>query len=257
MSAPLSVLPLFATCWLLLAKAAQGGAPSASDPLAIAPTLAEVAVVAASYLLGSIPFGFVLSKLLKGVDLRSIGSGNIGATNAMRVLGKPLGVLVFLLDAAKGAAAILVLVPLVARPEAATQTAVLCGTAAVLGHCFSVFLGFSGGKGVATGLGALLTFDPLVVVGGVLVWLVVLATTRWVALASVAMGLAFPVLAWWRLAATRPAVVVAAGLLGVLILVRHRSNMGRMLAGTEPKVFTRHADAAAAPSGVGEGGADR
>lgn len=207
------------------------------DPIWVTPTVSELGLIVLSYLLGAIPFGLVLARVVKGVDLREVGSGNIGATNAMRVMGKPLGLLVFLLDAAKGALVILFLVPLVARPEAEIQTAVGAGIAAVLGHCFPVFLSFRGGKGVATGCGALATFNPWIFVAGGLVWIVVLAVFRWVALASICMGLAFPVAAW--LLGAEPLVIVGAGLLSVLILARHRSNMERMLAGTEPKAFTK------------------
>ena len=210
-----------------------------APPVWIAPTAGEWGVVLASYLIGCVPFGWLLAKSLKGVDLRTVGSGNVGATNAMRVLGRPLGILVFFLDAAKGALAILWLVPLVARTEAEALVGVMAGTAAVLGHCYSIFLGFGGGKGVATGCGALATFDPWIFAIGGLVWLAVLAATRWVALASIAMGLAFPIAAWWRLGDHAPVVAMGAALLALLILVRHRSNMARMLAGTEPRVFQK------------------
>lgn len=197
----------------------------------------DALAVLLSYLLGAVPFGLLLARALKGVDLRQIGSGNIGATNAMRVLGRPLGILVFFLDAGKGAAALWVFARLLGSgSEPTTLLRVACGAAAVTGHCWSVWLRFHGGKGVATGCGALAAIDPVIFLVGGAVWLGVLAAFRMVALASIAMGLAFPLVAWWR-AGDRPAVVAGALLLAVLILVRHRSNMARMLAGTEPRVF--------------------
>lgn len=197
-----------------------------------------------SYLLGSLPFGFLMVKLLRGVDLRTIGSGNIGATNAMRVLGKPLGLLAFLLDFAKGLVPVLVFAPALARSSAAEiDLAVLCGGAAACGHVWPVFLRFRGGKAVATGCGALIGLDPVVFLVGGGVWLVTLAATRYAGLASMAMGLAFPLAAWWRAAtgAGPWSVVAGASALTLLILVRHRSNMARMLAGTEPKIGSKRA----------------
>lgn len=210
-------------------------------------TSAEWGLVAASYVIGSIPFGFVLARLLKGVDLRTIGSGNIGATNAMRVLGRPLGLIVFFLDAAKGGLVILLAVP---RFESAAPgwLAVLCGAAAVVGHCWSIFLRLKGGKGVATGAGALAAIDPWIFLLAGLVWVVVLALSRMVALASIALGLAFPVVAWLRVEEGRAAVTSGAVALAILILVRHRSNMVRMKAGTEPRVFQRRAASDRPPS---------
>ena len=219
--------------------------PSDTTPIALA--------VLGSYLLGAVPFGLVLVRLFTGQDLRALGSGNIGATNAMRAAGKPVGITAFLLDAAKGWAPVALIAPLAwfavdAGVESglepvsgsgfsltAAWVAVLCGAAAVLGHCFPVYLGFKGGKGVATGCGALIGLDwRLFPIGGA-VWLVTLLLSRYVGLSSIAMGLTFPLAAWILGAA--PSTVLGAGLLTLLILIRHRSNMGRMLAGTEPKVF--------------------
>lgn len=197
---------------------------------AVAPPLAIVL----SYLLGAVPFGLVMVRLLRGVDLREVGSGNIGATNAVRAAGKPVGVLVFLLDCAKGwvaAAWISGLGP--GEPSLGLQVA--CGASAVVGHCFPVYLGFRGGKGVATACGALAALDPVLLLVGAGVYLVVLLLTRYAGLGSIAMGIAFPVVAWIR--GDGSALVVGAALLTLLILVRHRSNMARMLAGTEPKAF--------------------
>ena len=194
----------------------------------------------ASYLLGAVPFGFCMVKVLRGVDLRDMGSGNIGATNAMRVLGRPLGITAFLLDCLKG----FVPVTLFASAFAAGGSSwwpVLYGAAAVLGHVFPVYLGFKGGKAVATGAGALIGLDwPTFLLGGV-VWLVVVQFSRMVSAASLAMGIAFPIAAAWRASTGEVGweVVWGAALLALLILVRHRSNIARILARTEPRIGQR------------------
>lgn len=205
----------------------------------------------ASYLLGSIPFGLVMARMLKGVDLRQVGSGNIGATNAMRVLGKPLGLVAFLLDLAKGLLPTW-LPPIVAAAAVAELDEVApllfvssCGTAAVVGHCFPLYLRFHGGKGVATGCGAIVGVDPIVFVVSGVVWLVVLSVSRYVSLASMAMGVAFPIVAAFRIP-DAPAFTAACALLTVLVLVRHRANIARIRAGSEPKIRGRRAAGAGA-----------
>ncbi len=197
---------------------------------------ALLAALVGSYLLGAVPFGFVMAKALRGVDLRTVGSGNIGATNAMRVLGKPLGIVAFLLDFAKGAVPAAVFAPWAA--QGSPGAAVLCGAAAVLGHVFPVYLRFKGGKAVATGCGAVAGIDPVVFLVAGLTWPLVLFTTRYVSLASIALGAALPLAAWWRAGDGRYGleVVAACGALFVLILVRHRSNLARLRAGTESRI---------------------
>ncbi len=195
-----------------------------------------------SYLLGAVPFGFVLCKLLRGIDLREFGSGNIGSTNAMRALGKPLGVVAFLLDFAKGAVPVLVFAPLGARwagaQSASGWLAVGCGAAAVCGHVWPVYLRFRGGKAVATGCGAIAAIDPIVVLGGAVAWVLALLVTRYASVASIAMTLAFPLLAAWRAAQRGEGgeLVWGTAALALLVLVRHRANLGRLMAGTEPRI---------------------
>lgn len=181
----------------------------------------------AAYLLGSVPFGLLMCRWIKGVDLREHGSGNIGATNAMRVLGKPLGLVAFFLDLAKG------YLPAAFLGAGNPEWAVACGAAAVCGHVWPIYLRFKGGKAVATGCGALLGILPMVVVYAGLAWVITLALFGYVSLASIVMGLAFPLAAW--LLGGDPAVILGASGLTLLILVRHRSNMGRLLAGTESR----------------------
>lgn len=180
-----------------------------------------------SYLLGAVPFGLVLCRLVKGVDLRTVGSGNIGATNAMRVLGTPLGLLAFALDVGKGYA------PAALLGEGDPTLQVACGAAAVLGHVFPVYLRFRGGKAVATGAGVLLALEPMILVASGLVWVALLLLFGFVSVSSMAMGLAFPLSAWWL--GEPPVVVGGAAGLTVLILVRHRSNISRLLAGEESR----------------------
>lgn len=196
------------------------------------------AAVVAAYLLGSIPFGLLIAMRVKGVDLRRFGSGNIGASNAVRALGKRWGLSVFALDFLKGLVPVLACRGLDVPAEGVPLLQVLVGTAAVLGHCFSIYLGFTGGKGVATGCGAIVAIEPLVFVAGGLVWLATRYTTRYLGLASILMGATFPLAAWVEGEVTKrpkPELIVGSCLLTVLILVRHRSNIQRMLDGTEPR----------------------
>ena len=218
---------------LALNPAAAIHAPQGTEWLALLP----------SYLLGAVPFGWVMARLIRGVDLRTVGSGNIGATNAMRVLGRPLGVLAFLLDFGKGWVPAALFATWFARGggESRATLAVLCGAAAVCGHVWPVYLRFRGGKAVATGCGAIAAIDPVVFLAGGLAWLATLVFSRYVSLASIAMGLAFPLCAWARLSAGRGGAALVAGtaVLTLLILWRHRANLERILSGTEPKAGRR------------------
>ena len=194
-------------------------------------------VCLASYLVGAVPFGLVMARTLRGVDLRTVGSGNIGATNAMRVLGKPLGLVAFLLDFAKGFVPTFVFARYAQdwNEHSPFLAQSLAGVSAVLGHCFPVYLGFKGGKGVATGCGAIVGVSPLVFVLAGLVWLAALAAARMVSLASIAMGISFPIAAA-ILNPYAPAFIGACALLTVLVLARHRSNIARIRAGAEPRI---------------------
>lgn len=180
-----------------------------------------------AYLFGGVPFGFLLARA-RGVDIRTVGSGNIGASNVARTLGRAWGVLVLALDAGKGLAPVLVARRL-ALPEWALAGA---GLAAVLGHTFSPFLGFRGGKGVATGLGVALGIAPLAALAAFGVYLLVFLPWRISSLGSLAAAISFPLFmwlfgqaSWWNLAFG----ALAAG----LIVVRHRSNIARLLRGDE------------------------
>ena len=186
----------------------------------------------ASYLLGSVPTGLILGKFLWHTDLREHGSHNIGATNAWRILGKGPGMLIFLCDFMKGYLSVALVDSLVGTPI----IMVMAGILAVLGHSYSLFLGFKGGKGVATGLGVIAILMPQVTAVVFLVWLAIVYATRYVSLGSCIAAALVPVLAWlWAL----PREYLAFGLLAaVLIIIRHRSNIQRLLNGTENKIKT-------------------
>jgi len=202
------------------------------------PPLLSNLAIALSYLLGSTPWGLVLVRVFKGVDVRKVGSGNIGATNAARAGGRGLGLAVFVLDFAKGWVAVACISKL--APDS-VWIQIACGTAAVLGHCFPMWLRFKGGKGVSTLCGAVVASEWRVFLCGGVVWLVVLAVTRYVGLASFAMCLALPIAAWWLLRDAGFWLTLGLAALALLILTRHRSNMARMLAGTEPKFGAKRA----------------
>lgn len=183
-----------------------------------------IALVAGAYLLGSIPFGLILARR-RGVDVRQVGSGNIGATNVARNLGKKLGLAVLVLDVAKGAIPVLALrwLPIETHP----LLVMAVGIAPILGHCFPVWLRLHGGKGVATALGVFLALEPAVAGLAVAVFALIYALFRVVSLGSMGASVAVPVLLW---ALGRPAPEVALGVMGAaVIVVQHRQNIRRLL----------------------------
>ena len=191
-----------------------------------------------AYLTGSIPFGYIAG-LVYGVDIRAKGSGNIGATNVFRVLGKKPGILVFVLDAAKGVAAVRVIPQYAAyacgAPEPAVSVILLCAAAVFLGHVFPAWLGFKGGKGVATGLGIAIGIAPFSVAVALAVWIAVFCIGRYVSLASISAAVVLAVAAWFLDNAGEPrnyapAVITA---LAAFVVLKHKSNIGRLIAGNE------------------------
>ncbi|HEX8285238.1 MAG TPA: glycerol-3-phosphate 1-O-acyltransferase PlsY [Pyrinomonadaceae bacterium] len=198
----------------------------------------HVAVVSLAYLLGSIPFGYLLVRLRGGGDVRQTGSGGTGATNVTRRAGKGVGLLTLLLDALKGTAAVLVARAL----HGANEEWWVCAAAvaAVLGHVFPVWLRFRGGKGVATGLGVFLVLAPLATLCALVVFVVVVGLWRYVSLGSMTGAVALP-LAVWILSAVGLSDRAAAPVLAVavtgaaLIVFMHRANIGRLLRGEESK----------------------
>ncbi len=201
-------------------------------------------VIVAGYLLGSIPFGYLAGRL-GGMDIRKLGSGNIGATNVVRVLGKRYGYSVFALDFAKGLAAV-TLSSTVARtaqsPWASSETfGILAAVSAVVGHSFPVWLKFQGGKGVAVSAGALFGLMPLAALVGVAIWILVFLLTRYVSAASIAAAMALPFVIWImaRLNEIRGQALFYASLcLAAFVVWRHRSNLSRLIHGSEAR-FTR------------------
>ena len=201
----------------------------------------------AAYLLGAVPFGYLAGRL-RGIDIRTVGSGNIGATNVGRALGRPLGVAVFLLDTAKGYAAagplawmVLDLGSLPADGLLRSCLGPLYALAVCAGHVWPVFLGWRGGRGVATAAGVLLALAPIPAVTGLVTWAALVAVFRYVSLASmiaavVTAGLCVGLAAWKeKLTETWPTWCLTAAL-AVLIVIRHRANVGRLLRGQEPKI---------------------
>ncbi len=192
------------------------------------------------YAIGAIPFGYVLPRLAKGIDIRTVGSGNIGATNVGRVLGRWWGIAVFVLDAGKGFSPAFFLAPLVAHGASLVPAQVAAGLGAILGHMFPVYLGFKGGKGVATSAGVFLGLAPLPAACALGAWAVVLALTRYVSLASIVGAVVLPsaMIALDRAHWLGKGVSVfgLCVLASILVIVRHRANLGRLAAGTEPKV---------------------
>ena len=194
-------------------------------------------LLAAAYLLGSIPFGLVFAKLFAGNDIRKSGSGNIGATNVARVVGPAAGILTLVLDVAKGAAAVW----LAGRFSEQNSTALmLAGVFALLGHCFPVWLRFNGGKGVAAALGVFLMLSPLAALSALLVFILVSVAWRYVSLGSVSAAAAMPLLMYflWAPGHAPPLVVDFRTLFAAaLIIFKHDVNLQRLVDGTEPKFF--------------------
>ncbi|MGA8151062.1 MAG: glycerol-3-phosphate 1-O-acyltransferase PlsY [Terriglobales bacterium] len=189
-----------------------------------------------SYLLGSIPFGYLLVRMFRRQDIRETGSGNIGATNVSRT-SPALGVLTLLLDAAKGLAAVTLTRSLFPR-----QTALLALAAflAIIGHMFPVWLNFRGGKGVATGLGAFAVIVPKTILAMIGLFIALFLVFRYVSLASILTAALFPLLAWaLQPHPTSPEMLMAIAASSFLIVVKHHENLRRLFAGTEPRFQRR------------------
>ncbi len=201
------------------------------------------------YVAGSIPFSLLIG-LAKGVDIRKQGSGNVGATNVGRVLGKPYGIACFLMDVLKGALPVAVAGHFIDHSTVTGQWQWLAVAAAsVLGHVFPVWLKFKGGKGVATGFGVLLGFWPtltLPALGAIVVWIICVLIWRYISLASIVGALVLPVFLiliskfyqHQNVVDVLPFLIVSC-LLGLLVILRHRTNISRLLAGTESKVLQK------------------
>jgi glycerol-3-phosphate acyltransferase PlsY len=191
----------------------------------------------ASYLLGAVPTSYLAARLFRGIDLREHGSRNLGATNLYRVLGWRYAVPVGLLDAAKGLVPVLVFAPRVSSSE---LFALICGLVAVAGHVFSVFVGFRGGKGVATAAGVMLGLTPAALGVAALVWVVLVYLTGYVSVGSIAAAIIFPVAVYLLEPPDQPAMLWLDIAVAAAIVWFHRGNIQRLLKGTENR-FGRHA----------------
>jgi acyl phosphate:glycerol-3-phosphate acyltransferase len=209
-------------CVYIFVRVRYGGGVNESIQLLVGAIIA--------YLLGAIPVGLLVARA-KGVDIRSVGSGNIGATNVFRSIGKPWGVATFVLDALKGFVPAWVFPLWCADPG--WSIGLLFGCMAIAGHNWPVYLGFKGGKGVATSAGVLLGVAPVEALIGAGVWFAVFFVSRYVSLASIAAAVAIPAAGWLRAEAHGPVLPVVLTLLGILAVWRHRSNIERLSNGTE------------------------
>jgi glycerol-3-phosphate acyltransferase PlsY len=208
-----------------------------------------------SFLLGSIPFGYLLVRIFRGQDIRKTGSGNIGATNVARTGSKGLAIATLLLDALKGyiAVAFAEWIPdhitlrispdthaslSVVDPRLMYLLAAFAAICAILGHMFTPWLGFKGGKGVATAVGAFAAIAPRAVLVSLALFIIVVAITRYVSLGSVVGSAAFPIACWWLVPAMRDLIVMClVALSSILIIVRHHSNIRRLVTGTESRLW--------------------
>ena len=198
-----------------------------------------------SYLIGSIPTGYIFGRALKGIDIRKFGSGNVGATNALRVLGKPAGIAVLVLDILKGFVVVfflgnIIVARITGIPDDIT-TRLLLGLSCICGHNWTIFLKFKGGKGMATTLGVLLGLTvkvaglKLIFALVILTWLVVFIITRIVSLASILSGITLPV---YMFLFKQPRILICSSvLLSMFIILRHKSNLKRIFEGKEPRLF--------------------
>jgi glycerol-3-phosphate acyltransferase PlsY len=189
----------------------------------------EIILVSAAYLLGSIPTGLILARLVGGVDIRTAGSGNIGATNVYRTLGRTVGVMTLAGDCLKGLVPVLIALRLgVGEPWLVTV-----GLAAFLGHVFTIFLRFKGGKGVATALGVFLGLTPLAVLAALGVFIVIVGVSRYISLGSISAAAAMPLAVW--LTGGSPLRCTLTAVIALVVIGKHHENIRRLLAGTENK----------------------
>ena len=200
-------------------------------------------IAAVTYLLGSIPTGYLLVRVFRNEDIRAVGSGNIGATNVLRFGGKGLGAATFLLDMLKGCTAVWIggLLGTWLIPDAPLRSIqALAALCAVLGHMFPIWLKFRGGKGVATGFGVFLVAAPLAALAAITVFIVVLFLTRFVSLASILGAACFPVFAYYLVTGPKPVFYVTVQCaVALLIIMKHHQNIRRLLGGTESRFGAR------------------
>lgn len=213
--------------------------------ISISIDLTSVAIVVGAYLLGSIPFGLLLGKLFGAADVRKEGSGNIGATNVARVAGPLAGILTLLLDAGKGALAVIIAARLSNERALWMMIAGLC---VLVGHCFPIWLGFRGGKGVATATGVFLVLCPQAFLGATILFVLVVVYWRYVSLGSIAAAAAMPLLVYffWAPHHAPPHSITFGSLAAALLIIyKHDANIQRLVQGDEPRFsFSRKKDEA-------------
>jgi acyl phosphate:glycerol-3-phosphate acyltransferase len=190
-----------------------------------------------SYMIGAIPFSLILGRIVKGIDIRKIGSHNIGATNLVRCAGRPLGITALILDVLKGIIAVTFIAALFYEPDMVLSPyffKVILGFSAVAGHIWSVFIKFKGGKGVATAIGVLIGLSPLAAISGLLIWCLFAVSFKYVSLSSIAMAISLPFL---MIVLAQPIeYLILSLLLCVVIVYRHRFNIYRLYRGEEYKI---------------------
>jgi acyl phosphate:glycerol-3-phosphate acyltransferase len=184
------------------------------------------------YLLGSIPFGYLLVRLFKNEDIRATGSGNIGATNVARSGARGLAIATLLLDALKGSAAVILAARMIMNADATKEAEAYAAFFVILGHCFPVWLKFRGGKGVATALGAFVLLTPKALGIGLLVFIITVLLSRYVSLGSVLAAVTVPLASYWFDAMSMKALLLLSASC-LVVIVKHRQNIGRLIAGTE------------------------
>jgi len=210
------------------------------------PILVYIVTAIVAYLLGSIPTGYLVTKT-KGIDIRVVGSGNIGATNTFRAVGARAGLFVLLADAAKGWVAVQIIAGWLARsflpPDStggsSTLVAIIAGFAVILGHNYTCWLSFKGGKGIATSAGVLVALVPLPLLVLLGVWIIVFVMSRYVSLASISAAVVLPFATWFLL--KRLDLTLATAAMSALAIFKHKANIQRLLAGTESRFGRRKA----------------
>jgi len=206
-----------------------------------------IAIIVA-YLFGSLPSGYLAGKA-KGIDVRKVGSGNIGATNVFRTLGKTAGIVVLLVDALKGAAACLIIPAILIKffPDESKQTlSLLSGIGAILGHNYTCWLKFKGGKGVATTGGVVFAWAPLAGLSALVVWIICVVVTKYVSIGSIGAAVTLPIAAWawhncYNAAVGYPTIVYTLAALGALAIYKHVGNIQRLMNGTENRIGKKKA----------------
>ncbi len=194
-----------------------------------------------SYLIGAIPFSLLIARA-HGVDVRKVGSGNVGATNVLRSVGRAAGITALLLDALKGFLPAFLIPYAICKYTGVPTEPVIpiaCAAAAICGHVWPVYLRFKGGKGIATSAGALIALAPSAVLVGLIGWIIILALSRYVSLASIMAAIIIPAVAWYLYSPAGILLPCSLTAIGLLAIVRHRSNIKRLIQGNESKISLR------------------